>query len=281
MLAPAAPSLLPGAALLRVEQVDGRSTVTRCQARSPARLLTPIHRGEAAWCYVPSFGGGLVAGDHLDLRVELGPGARAQLATQASTKVFKADGDACARQDLTAELAAGSLLVNLPAHVTIFRAARFRAHNRYQLEPGANLLALDWFSAGRGAYDSQEVWAGAELATTTSVSWDQRERLREAIELAPAPGLPDPAQRMGPVRAMASVIVLGPLLEPVLSAITAASAEPVRPEAELQHSCSPLPGGCLWRLAAQRVELLAQTLAQTLRPVAALLGDDPWRRGGW
>ena len=84
MLAPARPALASGAARLVVEQIDGASAVTTCVARSPARLLTPIHRGPAVWCYASGFGGGLVAGDHLRLDLRLGTGARAYCSTQAS-----------------------------------------------------------------------------------------------------------------------------------------------------------------------------------------------------
>lgn len=278
MLAPAAPALRPGAGRLAVELVDGSSCVTACAARSPARLLTPIHRGPAAWCYATSFGGGLVAGDHLDLALAIGPGATAFCSTQASTKVYRAVDDALARQDLSAEIAAGGLLVNAPAQVTAFRGARFRAHNRYRLAAGASLVALDWFSAGRSAYGEGEDWAFDEFATTTSVVVDGEELLRDAVELAPVAGLPDPAQRMGGMRAMASVIVLGERVRDLAVQLAAAAEGPIGRGTGLRHSLSPVADGCLWRLAAPAVEPLHRALATALAPMAAQLGGDPWQR---
>lgn len=278
MLAPARPSLAPGACRLGVDLVDGASAVTTCSARSPARLLTPVHRGTAAWCYATSFGGGLVAGDHLDLSLTVGPSARAYCSTQASTKVYRCDGDTVARQDLVADIAAGGLLVNLPAHVTAFAGARFRARNRYRLATGASLVAVDWFSAGRSAYAAGEDWQAAELATTTTVAIDGVERIRDAIELTPTPGLPGVAARMAGFRVVATVVVIGPLLESVGATVAAEAGGPVTRQAAVQQSCSPIAGGCLWRLAGRAVEPVAQALRRGLAPVTALIGDDPWRR---
>ena len=52
--------------------------------------------GASAWAYAATYGGGLVGGDSVSMRVEVGAGASALVATQASTKVYRSDRGACA-----------------------------------------------------------------------------------------------------------------------------------------------------------------------------------------
>ena len=276
MLAPARSGLLPGAARLGVDLVAGSSTVTTCAAHSPARLLTPIHRGRAAWCYLTSFGGGLVAGDHLDVHAAIGAGATAYLSTQASTKVYRSD-DAVAQADLTATVASDAVLVNLPAHVTCFRGASFHAVNHYQLEPGASLIALDWYSAGRSAYDVDEEWAFRAFATRSRVRIGDQVMVDDAVELVNQSGLPSVQTRMANLRAWATVIVCGPRVAAVSEALLAGVAAPLS-DGMVRESVSPVGDGCLWRLAGPAVEPVQQLLRQRLAGVSALIGDDPWKR---
>ena len=51
----------PGHGTLELQKVAGRTVVTRSQASSPLKLLTPRRRHPAAWVYTSTFGGGMVA----------------------------------------------------------------------------------------------------------------------------------------------------------------------------------------------------------------------------
>jgi urease accessory protein len=271
-------ALAVGAARLTVEQVAGQSTAVAVAARSPARLLVPKHRGRAPWCYVTSFGGGLVAGDDLDLTVQVGPGAHALLTTQASTKVYRDPDCRWARQGLVAEIAADAVLVNLPDQVTCFRAARYRACNHYRLAPSASLLACDWYSAGRSRYGAGEDWAFAALESTTTVERGGRRVLYDGTALFDSPGLPTMAQRMGPMRAIATVYALGPALAGLAAVVDHACAEPATDQVVMSASAVD-DGGRIWRLAGRSVASVASTLRAVLAStVCDLVGGDPWAR---
>src|SRR6516162_9504674 len=78
----------PGAGTLQFEDVRGKTVLTRAIAASPLRVLNPKNAGESAWVYLATYGGGLVGGDALDISIDVGQGAAALVATQASTKVY-------------------------------------------------------------------------------------------------------------------------------------------------------------------------------------------------
>ena len=68
--------------------VRGVTVLTRASATSPLKLLNPRNAGASAWVYAATYGGGLVGGDSLSMRVEVGPRAsRARRDTSVNESV--------------------------------------------------------------------------------------------------------------------------------------------------------------------------------------------------
>jgi urease accessory protein len=121
--------------------------------------------------FLLTYGGGIVAGDSIDLAVKLEGGTRLVLLTQGSTKIFKTlDPKIVSRQHMKVNLAAGSALIYLPDPVQPFAQTAFTQSQIYHLEnEGGSLCACDWVTSGRSArgenwdiyeYKSRnEVWA--------------------------------------------------------------------------------------------------------------------------
>lgn len=285
--AAASPKLTPGAGRIEVTRADGASAVVGLAARAPLHLLVPRPRGLAAWAYAATFGGGLVAGDTVSLAVNVGPGARALLGTQASTKVYRSEG-LPARQHLEARVDEGALLAVLPDPVVCFAGAVYAQRQRFDLAPGASLLFVDGLGAGRAARN--ERWRFASYRSVTEVYAAGRLLAREALVLDDGPE-GSIAQRLGRFDALAFVVLLGPLLEATARVIVAqlgdrrvelspgAAVAPTRAPI-LLASASPVAGGAVIRVAAERPEDIANFLRNLLETVPTLLGDDPWARRG-
>ena len=255
------------------------STVTRAYAESPLKWLTPATRGEAAWVFAASYGGGLVGGDHLDVEVDVEPGAAAFLSTQASTKVYRSTAGASTR--LAARVADGGLLVSLPDPVVCFASSAYRQTQTFAIEASAGLVAVDWMTSGRRG--SGERWAFDAYASTTSLRIDDRLVLHDAVRLSAIDG--DLALRAGRLDVLAVVVIAGERLAAEAGRIVAAiSAMPVERRAAVLLSAAPLPGlalappGCVLRLAGAHVEDVRVVLRRLLDFVPGLLGDDPWAR---
>lgn len=254
--------VLDGAGVLAVERGPARrSVITRAVARSPLRILTPANHGHAAWAYVSSLGGGLVDGDAVALRVEIGDGAAAMLATQASTKVYRGG----AGQRIHATVGAGGLLVVLPDPVVCFAGARLEQSLDVRLGDGASVIIVDAFTCGRAA--SGERWAFDGYRSAITVTRGDRLLLRDVIELDPAHGaLP---ARMGRFDALATIVAIGAeLTDP---------PPPARGAACLA-SRSPIEDGTLVRAIATGAEPLHAAIRAALTGLPALLGDDPFAR---
>ena len=275
----AAPGLVPGRGSLAVERVAGASAVTGARAAAPLKLLVPRPRGPAAWAYAATYGGGLVAGDTIDIDVSVGPGAAALVGTQASTKVYAGEGRP-ASQSLHARIAEGALLALLPDPVCPFADAVYHQHQRIDLAEGASLALIDMLTSGRAARG--ERWRFASYRSTTEVHLGGQLALRDALHLEDTPGS-SIADRMDRFHALAAVLLLGPALAAPAAALLdrlsgRLSGAPAPLRARLYTAASPVPGGALLRIAGEDPEEVVAFARRALAPLAERLGEDPWSR---
>jgi urease accessory protein len=123
----------------------------------PLKLISPspLNYGSTTvhTLFLLTYGGGLVAGDTVDLNVTLEPDTRLILLTQGSTKIFKTpDASVVSLQRMKTYLGAGSALCYIPDPVQPFMDSAFEQRQIYYLDAvDASLCVCDWVSGGRTA----------------------------------------------------------------------------------------------------------------------------------
>jgi urease accessory protein len=266
-----------GSGRLVAERVAGETALTTCASSTPLRLLAPRPRGPAAWVLAASHGGGLVAGDSVEVELDVGPGAALYLGTQAETKVYRSPEGRLARQALRARVARAGLLAVLPEPVSPYAGSAFAQAQRFDLEAGAGLVLLDAVTAGRVARG--ERWALSRYATRNEVSLGGRAVLADAVRLVAGEG-PPLADRLAGIELLATVLVLGAPLEEAARCLQArvADAPASSGGAAVLAAASPLAGGVLLRVAARSVEAGMTFVREALAFAAAPLGGDPFSR---
>jgi urease accessory protein len=253
--------------------VEGQSTVTGAGAGDPLKLITTRPRGLAAWAWVATYGGGLLAGDRTELEVEVAAGSRLVLATQATTKIYRSDDGATAAQHLQARIGASGLMAWIADPVCPFAGARSLAETTVELEPGAGLVWLDALTAGRRARD--ERWAFAAHRSRLAVDLGGVPILRDALELAPPPA------SLAPWGAVATLVIMGEPVAAWAADLHRTLAElPAEPDRDLLVASTPLPRcpGILVRITAREWEQAEQWIHAHLAPLADLVGGAPWLR---
>lgn len=277
MAAPAPAIRSPGRGRLAVAWVDGVSAAVGAGAGDPLKLLVSQPRGPAIWAFATTYGGGLLAGDRTDLEITVGPGARAYLGTQASTKIYRSDDGRIAEQHVQASVADDGLLAYLPDPVTPFAGSRLRQSISARLAPRASLVVLDAVTAGRHSRD--EHWAGSTFHARLALDDHHgRPLLRDAVELQGT----DLGRRLAGVGCLATLIVAGPAVSPLAEALTreiAATPAGTWPGGILA-SVSPLARfpGVILRLAAPAWPLAEVWLRHRLEPLGQAVGGEPWNR---
>ena len=261
-----------GEGALRFVRVGARTAIHTAIAASPLHLLSPRNHGDAAWVYVANFGGGLVDGDALALRVDVGEDARALLATQASTKVYRSPRGCSQRMDVT--ISARGLFALVPDPVACFAGARYRQDTTVSLARDATFVYVDAVTSGRSACG--ERWDFARYASRMRIERDGRAVIVDGLLLDPTHG--DLAERMGRFDAVATLVAIGPRARRVRDALLG-TAPPLEARAPLVQTASPLgEDGAITRIAATSVERLTTRVRELLAPLANELGDDPFAR---
>ncbi|WPG99699.1 Hypothetical protein R9X50_00251800 [Acrodontium crateriforme] len=159
----------PGRGTIHVSLLlPNTARLTKASYQYPLKLVSPAptkvfnhedHQTIIHTVYLLTYGGGLVAGDAIDLDVILERTTRLVLLTQGSTKLFKAPNrDTLSKQRMSVSLAPGSALCYLPDPVQPFENSCFEQRQIYNLtvptgdgQEWPSLCALDWVSNGRPA----------------------------------------------------------------------------------------------------------------------------------
>lgn len=268
------PFTAAGDGLLRFARVGSRTIVHRAFATSPLKMLTPRTTDCAAWVYFATYGGGMVGGDGIRLTVDLEPGARAVLATQSSTKIYRSVRPAS--QQMVARVGDGALLVVGPDPIVCFAGSSFRQVQRYDLSRDASLVVVDWMTSGRRAMG--ERWAFDSYEGRLELGREHRTILYDSLRLARDDG--PIAERMGRFNVWATVVAIGPLIAaPAATLISEIADLPVRARSDLVVSAARLDhDGVLLRMAGVSVEQASRALRQHLGFLSPHLGRELWSR---
>jgi urease accessory protein len=150
------------------ESTEYGTQLARSAHEGPLRIQRVFHP-EGLACphvYLLHPPGGVVGGDRLQTRVELGPGAQALLTTPAAQKLYRSAGATAEIENLL-QLADHATLEWLPSETLAFSAAQVTTTTRVALAPGAGFIGWDIACYGmpaRGeAFDSGRVVSRFEL----------------------------------------------------------------------------------------------------------------------
>jgi urease accessory protein len=234
----------------------------------------PANHGRSAWIYTSTFGGGLVDGDDLAVRVEVGCGASAFLSTQASTKVYRSQTGSIS--EMAAAVDRQGSLVIVPDPVVCFAGSRYRQTQRFVLSDEASLVLVDWVSSGRRA--AGERWAFAEYVSRTFVRYNGRLVMHDTVALRQTDG--DLAERLGRFDVLALIVLIGGAVRNVAAnAMCEIRQQPIARRADELISAAELGEvGTVIRVAGRSVEQVGRRVRGLLECVPAILGDDPWSR---
>jgi urease accessory protein len=130
----------------------GRSVLVRRRHHGPLAVQRPFHPEADGTChtYVLHPPGGVVGGDRLFLRAHVGRGARVLLTAPAATKLYRSGGRP-ARVIQHVTVAASARCEWLPQETIAYAGTDVSLETRFELEPGAMLLAWDVTCFGRPA----------------------------------------------------------------------------------------------------------------------------------
>ncbi|GAA5877052.1 hypothetical protein JCM16303_006150 [Sporobolomyces ruberrimus] len=160
--------LSPGDGLIEcTASRSGRASLSTVSFSYPLKVIIPnrtfLEHLQVAWLI--SYGGGLLGGDRVRMRVKVDKGSTLVLLTQGSTKVFKSrqgrytsnpnQSSKTTLQLYRLSVSPSSFLILLPSPVTCFSQAIYHQKQVVHLEDDtASLILLDWYTSGRMRFNS-------------------------------------------------------------------------------------------------------------------------------
>jgi len=261
---------------VRCERINSQSALTRVRSTAPLKILSPRSPTESKTVVLSSFGGGLLGGDRVPIRLHVGGGAALTVLTQSGGKVYRTTGD-WSEQSITATVEQDGVLVLVPDPLAAFAGSKYRQIQRFDLAADANLVWLDTITAGRLAYG--ERWAMREFSSRTTIAVDGRPILRETLELSDSPLPIASLLRMGRFDVYAVLAIAGPRVAAMAEhALGLIRCTPVGKDEPLLAAASPMRGGVVLRILGQDSQTVRRLLFDLLSPLVTITGQHPWSR---
>ena len=201
------PSPSPEWSRLEVAHVRDKSRLTACKNIQPLKILQPASPTAACHAVLSSYGGGMVAGDVIQLRITGQADTRLVVSTQASTKIFRSIDGAVAEQHVVGELGENALAVIFPDPVVLQADSRYRQVQEWHLQPSSLLFLVDWFHSGR--MDQGERFAFTGLHTELRVRVAGRLVVLDRFAFKPAENIATSPGNFADYQTFFSVFLVG------------------------------------------------------------------------
>ena len=186
---------------------SGATVLAGCDQRPPLRVVRAFSTEDgAALVHLHNVSGGLLGGDELEMRVNLGAGTAAQITTTGATRLYRPRLDArLTLQRNEIAIGTGALLEFVPDALIPYAGARFRQETSIRLEEGAGLFWWEIVAPGREA--SGEEFRYERVKWKTDVRVCGKLIASERVRLDPRQSPPSAPARFGDHRYCATFYI--------------------------------------------------------------------------
>ena len=154
--------------------------------------------------------GGVLQGDRNVVEIDMAPGSKAYVTTQAATRIHEMDAN-FATQLQTLTLGEGAYLEYLPHPVIPFRNSRFLQNTSIRIDPTATLIYSEILMPGRKYYGTGETFSYDVFSSTVRAERpDGSPLFTEKFIIEPRAGAVSRLGAMGPFHVFGNVVVLTP-----------------------------------------------------------------------
>jgi urease accessory protein len=189
------------------EQPSGRTVLAGRDQRPPLQVVRAFETEEGgALVHLHNLSGGVLGGDRLELAVEVGKAAWAQLTSTGATRIYRSRPevpDAC--QSIAVRIEKNGVLEYLPDPLIPFAGSRFRQEVRIDLASGAGLFW--WETVTPGRLMRGEIFAYQRLCMNLDLLAAGQLVTRERFRLEPGDRPLSSPARLGPYRTFSSLLI--------------------------------------------------------------------------
>jgi urease accessory protein len=225
------------------DEFAGHTVLAASRQEPPLKVVRAFTlRDGAALAHLHNVSGGLLGGDHLALKVNVGAGARVQLTTTGATRIYRPRREALpTTQSNEFAVNEGALLEYVPDSIIPFAGARFSQATTIHLAQGAGLFWWEILAPGREAHGEMFAYDWVEMKMDV-VALGQP-IASERVRIEPGKRSTSSFARLGPYRTWATFCI---------AQVGRSAAEWLALEHELREQTMPLAkhGETLWGISA-------------------------------
>ncbi|MEW6529877.1 MAG: urease accessory protein UreD [Thermodesulfobacteriota bacterium] len=134
--------------ILEVMQHQGVSRLVNCRTFAPLKVFNPRVSASACALYLSHFGGGMVDGDDVHLKIRCRRDSSVSIGSFGSLQVYPGTTRGSS-QAIEGEMEEGALAVVMPDPVVLHAGSRFRQRQEWHLADRSSLLVAECMIAGR------------------------------------------------------------------------------------------------------------------------------------
>ncbi|QCR23192.1 urease accessory protein UreD [Pontibacter sp. SGAir0037] len=274
---------------IAVEEVKYKSKLVTSKNIQPLKILNPASPNGSCHVVLSSYGGGMVAGDQIKLRITCAAGSRLFLNSQSNTKIFKSENGAVAEQVLNGVAEEEALAIVFPDPVVLQESSHYKQVQQWQLAPHALLFAVDWFHSGR--MDTGEKFLFTSFASEIRVSMAGKLVLLDRFSFSPAENIATSPANFDQYQTMFSAYLVGSPGDARFAFLAEKLLELKMPESSSLHfnmtqqvcvlSVSKVKEGVYILRAMAKTRMQLQPLYERIMAILAteaLLGYNPVKR---
>jgi urease accessory protein len=167
---------------LEVGISQGVSRAIGSRSIAPIRIINPRVKSSSCHVLIANYGGGMVDGDNVCLRVTCRAGARLNVGSVGNLQVYKSLAKGCS-QTVKGCLEADALCVFNSDPVVLHSGSRFEQKHEWAVQPESSLLLAEWVIAGR--LETGEQFAFDSYVSEFTVVMEGRPLIADRFEFRP------------------------------------------------------------------------------------------------
>src|ERR1700738_1624759 len=147
-----------------------QTILAESEQQMPLRIVRAFQMDDGgALVHLHNLSGGVLGGDHLEVTVEIGPRAVAQVTSTGATRIYRSQQNAePAQQRLQIRVEDDGLVEYLPDQLIPYAGSRYRQETRIELGANAGLFWWETFAPGREARNEMFAYDLLQLKTWIS-----------------------------------------------------------------------------------------------------------------
>uniref|UniRef100_UPI002FDD350D urease accessory protein UreD n=1 Tax=Ohtaekwangia sp. TaxID=2066019 RepID=UPI002FDD350D len=192
---------------IEIASVKDKSRLISCVNVHPLKILNPQPHETTCHVVLSNYGGGMVAGDIIQLRICAYDNSKLFIGSQANSRIFKSEDQRDCKQNVVGTVKDNAVVVLFPEPLVLHEKSSFRQTQRWDLSTNSLLVVADWFNSGRS--DNNEYFLFRSLQNEIRITVQGKLALVDRFAFNPATDVANASANFSEFHSCLSLYIAG------------------------------------------------------------------------